>query len=193
MLTNLRFRFVGFSRFLFVVFLIVYTTKWQKTFDEIEQSLLEARFLANETLNTYVLQQIGPTEWKRSRSTFFRLCPSVSNCELVPPFIHYESRQMIAPSYGVATCVIYKNMSTILTAIMCYLYDALTYRRQVKDLTHDTYNVRFCKGKNEFNSIRSLASFRNSTTGMKLTWLNILVSRNPLERFISGFINKCIR
>ncbi|EYB99510.1 hypothetical protein Y032_0122g1089 [Ancylostoma ceylanicum] len=52
---------------------------------------------------------------------------------------------------------------------------------------------RFCRGKNEYDSIRVLDSFRNTTSGPEQPWLNIIVVRDPLDRFLSAFINKCIR
>ncbi|KAE9413910.1 hypothetical protein Angca_008457, partial [Angiostrongylus cantonensis] len=173
--------------------LIIYTARWQRALDDLRQLILEERFLVNDELNSYLLERHEPTELLRMRTIFLRLCQSVRNCDIVPPFIQYESRHMVALRYGVSTCVIYKNLSTIMTAIMCYLYNTLLYRQRVVDMTRDTYSVRFCKGKNEYGSIRALRPFRNQTSGKDISWLNIIVTRDPLERFISGFINKCLR
>ncbi|RCN35763.1 hypothetical protein ANCCAN_18354 [Ancylostoma caninum] len=73
---------------------------------------------------------------------------------------------------------------------MCYLYDVSAYQKNVPDLTRDTYSKR---GRNEYDSIRVLDSFRNTTSATEQPWLNIIVVRDPLDRFLSAFINKCIR
>uniref|UniRef100_A0A158PC55 Carbohydrate sulfotransferase n=1 Tax=Angiostrongylus cantonensis TaxID=6313 RepID=A0A158PC55_ANGCA len=53
----------------------------------------------------------------------------------------------------------------------------------------DVFHMRGIR-KNEYGSIRALRPFRNQTSGKDISWLNIIVTRDPLERFISGFINK---
>ncbi|KAK5978765.1 hypothetical protein GCK32_020161 [Trichostrongylus colubriformis] len=58
--------------------------RWQKSYDELKQLLLKERFLADDKLNPYLLERLGPSELERSRATFLKLCPSVSQC--VPAF-----------------------------------------------------------------------------------------------------------
>ncbi|VDL73501.1 unnamed protein product [Nippostrongylus brasiliensis] len=183
----------GVVRFVFGMLLVFSAARWQRTYDDLKSLLLQERFLSDDRLNSYLIEKLGPKELERSRITFLRLCQSASNCGIVPPFIYYESRQMVAPKFRTAACVIYKNVSTILTAIMCYLYDAVTYKKHVTDMIQDTYNKRFCKYKNEYESIRALTSFRNSSSVDSMDWFNILVVRDPLERFISAFVNKCLK
>ncbi|CAJ0956373.1 unnamed protein product, partial [Mesorhabditis belari] len=118
-----------------------------------------------------------------------KFCPHNGSCDLIKPFIHYESRQMLAPSYGVSACVIYKNFSTVLTSIICYLYDILRYQEKVKEMMKDTYNHRLCMKDNEYHSF-NIRDRMTPKTAEK--WTNYLIVREPLERFISGFVNKCI-
>ncbi|KAK6018899.1 hypothetical protein OSTOST_15484, partial [Ostertagia ostertagi] len=84
----------GLIRLGFRLLLLFSILRWQKSYDELKQLLLKERFLADDELNAYLLERLGPRGLERSRTTFLRLCPTVSQCGIVPPFIHYESRQI---------------------------------------------------------------------------------------------------
>ncbi|GMR62700.1 hypothetical protein PMAYCL1PPCAC_32895, partial [Pristionchus mayeri] len=89
------------------------------------------------------------------------------------------------PSFPITSCVIEKSMSTFLAAIMCYLHDPKAFKAANKSLNTEMYHGRFCEGKNEFDSFAA-------ATGKKTTHLMTIV-RDPLERFISGYVDKCIK
>ncbi|CAJ0950996.1 unnamed protein product, partial [Mesorhabditis belari] len=151
----------------------------------LEQKTLK---IEDDLFNRYQYK-LGDDEYRRALWAREQLCDGKDRCSLVPPFIEYESRQMIAPKFGISSCVIYKNFSTVMTSIICYIYDIFEYETHVSKLIADTYVVRFCKGKNEYTSFRA---FKNMKPGIHQSWTNFVLVREPTERFLSGFINKCI-
>src|SRR5690242_12483993 len=51
---------------------------------------------------------------------------------------------------------------------------------------------RLCKLENEAFSMAELATRFNQTKQAVLKWLHLAVIRHPLDRFISGFVDKCV-
>ncbi|RCN45838.1 hypothetical protein ANCCAN_08135 [Ancylostoma caninum] len=97
----------------------------------------------------------------------------------------------VATKYHLAGCVIEKNFSTMLTAILCYLFDETRFTKHKRNLTAEMYHKRFCEAQNEHDSLTNLRS-ELKVVDLK-GWSLIAVVRDPLERFVSGFANKCLR
>ncbi|VDM68095.1 unnamed protein product, partial [Strongylus vulgaris] len=94
----------------------------------------------------------------------------------------------VSPKYHLLACTIEKNFSTMLTAIICYLFDEDRFIRQKKNIITETYRRRSCAQLNEYTSLTTLHSTLNHKD-----WSMMAVVRDPLERFVSGFANKCLR
>ncbi|CAJ0935903.1 unnamed protein product, partial [Mesorhabditis belari] len=116
-------------------------------------------------------------------------CSDEKDCELLKPFYNFETRHMLAPKYGISTCVIYKNFSTVFTSIICYLFDAIAYKKEVPDMMKDTYFNRRCQLHNEVHGFGIKKEFK-SERGNR--WRNYVILREPEERFVSAFVDKCI-
>ncbi|KAI6170701.1 hypothetical protein M3Y97_01119900 [Aphelenchoides bicaudatus] len=86
----------------------------------------------------------------------------------------------ISPKQKINVCVIEKNMSTILTAIICYLFDS--------EHNTEVFNKRSCQGRNE---LLEFVGDLNNYTNVE-GWLHLAVSRDPIERFVSSFVDKCV-
>ncbi|GMT35191.1 hypothetical protein PFISCL1PPCAC_26488, partial [Pristionchus fissidentatus] len=115
------------------------------------------------------------------------LCQGDDAVNCPKPLRDFPSKYRTAhPSFPITSCVIEKSMSTFLAAIMCYLHEPDAFRRANKSLNTEMYHGRFCEGRNEFDSFSSVA------TGVKATKLLTIV-RDPLERFISGYVDKCLK
>ncbi|KAI6182317.1 hypothetical protein M3Y97_00367000 [Aphelenchoides bicaudatus] len=86
-------------------------------------------------------------------------------------------------------CVIEKNLSTILTAIACYFHNPNAFRNASRNVNKEVFNKRFCKNKNE-----ALSFMGRIKRGLRVAneWIHISASRDPIERFISGFVDKCM-
>uniref|UniRef100_A0A0N5A163 Uncharacterized protein n=1 Tax=Parastrongyloides trichosuri TaxID=131310 RepID=A0A0N5A163_PARTI len=105
----------------------------------------------------------------------------------VKKFIHLETRIRSSPKYNIAACLIQKNMSTVLQAIMCFLYDEVRFLSNERSLTRESNNIRLCRKNNEFNNVDK--AIKNSNN----SWTLLAFSRHPTDRFLSNFIDRCIR
>ncbi|CAI4230295.1 unnamed protein product [Auanema sp. JU1783] len=116
----------------------------------------------------------------------YGMCYFGSNTTCIEPFRPFPNKFRVAPKYKLAACVIEKSMSTLLAAIMCLLYDADAFQKAERALHTELYHKRFCKDKNELIAIRPYMK-KFPTTKL------FAIVRDPMERFISGFVDKCIR
>uniref|UniRef100_A0A0N5BQG2 Sulfotransfer_1 domain-containing protein n=1 Tax=Strongyloides papillosus TaxID=174720 RepID=A0A0N5BQG2_STREA len=120
------------------------------------------------------------------------ICTGDDEKRCVKRFINLETRIRTSPKYNLISCLIQKNMSTLLQAIMCLLYDEILFLTNSRSLIYETSNIRLCKKLNEFNSPYKAIQNYNKTIP-KDSWRYIAITRNPVDRFISNFIDRCIR
>ncbi|CEF66643.1 Sulfotransferase family-containing protein [Strongyloides ratti] len=83
-------------------------------------------------------------------------------------------------------------MSTLFQAIMCLLYDENLFFKNNRNLIYESSNIRLCRKLNEFNSPFKAIQAYNKTIP-KDNWRYVVITRNPVDRFISNFIDRCIR
>lgn len=135
-----------------------------------------------------------------------QICTLEDSVNCVPPFAPFDNKFRTAQKFNLGACVIEKSMSTVLAAIMCLLHNEAEFRNNKRTLTSDMwenrcaelqpnllikdiYYSRFCKNKNEYKSIKDLTS----KTQTKINdWKLFSIVRDPVERFLSGFVDKCI-
>ncbi|KAK0401884.1 hypothetical protein QR680_016028 [Steinernema hermaphroditum] len=91
--------------------------------------------------------------------------------------------------YKLTTCVIPKNMSSIMAAIFCFLWNSKEFTAANKTIITEGAHGRFCESKNEYPSMEHLINATGTTLD---DWTMLLVVRDPLDRFLSGFLDKCI-
>ncbi|KAI1722564.1 sulfotransferase family domain-containing protein [Ditylenchus destructor] len=114
------------------------------------------------------------------------------NC--IPELKHFEARLRLAPKYNLLACLIQKNMSTILQAIFCYLFDQKSFLAAGRKLGNDHYNIRFCKKTNEMNAgVRPDRLIEVQNDKLAQHWKFVAIVRDPIDRFLSGFVDKCDR
>ncbi|KAK6042188.1 hypothetical protein COOONC_20307, partial [Cooperia oncophora] len=96
----------------------------------------------------------------------------------------------ITEKYRLIGCAVEKNFSTMLTAILCYLFDEENFLKNSRNFSTEAYHQRFCARRNEYNT---LAEIERNMTSSTSDWHKIAVVRDPLEKFVSGFADKCLR
>ncbi|ETN79900.1 hypothetical protein NECAME_09510 [Necator americanus] len=84
----------------------------------------------------------------------------------------------------ISYCPIPKNMSTVITAIICWLFSE-EFRNGNITLTGD--HKRSCYYKNGLHAFEQVKKFER---GEK--WINFAMIREPQERFLSGFMFMCL-
>ncbi|CAJ0580314.1 unnamed protein product, partial [Mesorhabditis spiculigera] len=133
------------------------------------------------------ISRISDEDLKRATQIVYWICPSADDCLLQAPFFDMGAKFRVSKQYKLNACAIYKNMSTVLTAIMCYLFDS-TLIRDASNFRNQWNSNRSCIGKNEFWVLRDVENL----LGDRFSKLNnFALVREPMERFLSGLINQC--
>uniref|UniRef100_A0A0K0EPZ0 Sulfotransferase domain-containing protein n=1 Tax=Strongyloides stercoralis TaxID=6248 RepID=A0A0K0EPZ0_STRER len=91
--------------------------------------------------------------------------------------------------YQILSCFVHKNMCTVMSEILCLLEYPKLYNNGIK-ITSQSYKNRTCKKVNEKNSINFIyeSTIKSKTNN---SWVYLMIIRNPIDRFISGFIDRC--
>ncbi|CAI4231364.1 unnamed protein product [Auanema sp. JU1783] len=95
---------------------------------------------------------------------------------------------MTAPDVQLTLCPISKAMSTVAMNIFCYLYDPINFMKHGQSISSTIWSGRLCRKINELKSYDEL----QQSIGNKF-YRTIAVVRDPLSRFISGYLDKCVR
>ncbi|CAI2357022.1 unnamed protein product [Caenorhabditis sp. 36 PRJEB53466] len=106
-----------------------------------------------------------------------------------PQLRRYETMLRVSPKYKMVNCVVQKSMSTMMTGAMCYLYDEQKFERSG---IAKYCKIRFCKGNNEFSSVNGVRDVYNISL-FKTDWSFSMITRNPIDRFVSGYVDRCVR
>uniref|UniRef100_A0A0K0FSD8 Sulfotransfer_1 domain-containing protein n=1 Tax=Strongyloides venezuelensis TaxID=75913 RepID=A0A0K0FSD8_STRVS len=101
----------------------------------------------------------------------------------------------VAPRYKLATCTVHKSFSNMITSILCYLKMEKVFLKRYNHLTDFSFQDRTCvtKKNNNLKSFGELIKIysKGDEVNFLKTWKVIMVVRNPIERFISGFVHLC--
>ncbi|WKY07236.1 hypothetical protein Q1695_007010 [Nippostrongylus brasiliensis] len=112
------------------------------------------------------------------------LCSSNDRCEIIPPFKPLSSTYGIAGlTYRISTCLIAKNMSTVLINIFCSIFMNMVGKTNE---TVTTMKRTKCEGRNFFKRYKQIRSIARNGP-----WINFAFVREPADRFLSGFLHVC--
>uniref|UniRef100_A0A0N5C9B7 Sulfotransfer_1 domain-containing protein n=1 Tax=Strongyloides papillosus TaxID=174720 RepID=A0A0N5C9B7_STREA len=106
-----------------------------------------------------------------------------------------KEKYFVAPKYKLATCTVHKSFSSMLTSILCYLDMEKVFLKNFDHLADFTFKFKTCvyKKNNFLGSFGNLIKIHGKSNEVSFlkTWKVIMVVRNPIERFISGFVHLC--
>ncbi|WKX96286.1 hypothetical protein Q1695_012606 [Nippostrongylus brasiliensis] len=105
----------------------------------------------------------------------------------LPAFGQLRENIMVAPRYRLATCQIEKIMSTIRHAMFCYLTNPFGFRSNNKSMGLQSWTESFCGWSNYRSDIDAVEQEANQK------YIRFAIIRDPFERFLSGFIDKCLK
>lgn len=125
----------------------------------------------------------------------------IINCErdaktkpCIPPYKNVLSRFRVNKKYKMNFCTITKNFSTILRGILCYLDHPGFSKKYKTPISNTKWTYKYCDDYNFEDKTNGIA--KNYTEGsigkLMKTYTNIVFVREPIERFISGFVDKCL-
>ncbi|KIH69650.1 hypothetical protein ANCDUO_00026 [Ancylostoma duodenale] len=125
---------------------------------------------------------IGPYKWILNEQA---LDPFLFNkTGVFPPFHRYREYFQDIPKYRLCTCFIEKVMSTIRDGIFCYLKDPVEFVSHNRRISTENYVNRFCST----GSDRSRCSYETERSARRVKFA---VVRDPIDRFLSGYADKC--
>uniref|UniRef100_A0A0N4ZPH8 Carbohydrate sulfotransferase n=1 Tax=Parastrongyloides trichosuri TaxID=131310 RepID=A0A0N4ZPH8_PARTI len=114
-----------------------------------------------------------------------------SDSSCLPPFIdiseEFVRKIVTVPKYKLLNCILPKCMSTITTKIFSYLYKPHSY--ESFEWNHN--GISSTTHKNDYNNVYTFLQNTQTTIEELKKWRMSVFIRDPLERFISAFINKC--
>jgi hypothetical protein len=145
-----------------------------------------ATFLTMKTVR-FQRDLIAPKAASKNESREKYLAEFCLHERCIEPFKKHTWPAMMnyADKYGLANCAIPKSLSTITIALFCYLHDTEAFKAKNRTLTEEHWAIRLCGNKNE-RWYPDQTKFNNSN------WTHIVVVRNPVDRFLSGFVDKCV-
>ncbi|CAD5223644.1 unnamed protein product [Bursaphelenchus okinawaensis] len=106
----------------------------------------------------------------------------------LPPFLSTDTHMIFSTRYKIGACLIPKVMSTIMTAVLCYLQDSEAFIKNNRTIPTETYATRFCHDSIE-NRHMDEWTRRYNRHGEYTTFTFV---REPIDRFLSAFVDKCV-
>uniref|UniRef100_A0A0N5C570 Sulfotransfer_1 domain-containing protein n=1 Tax=Strongyloides papillosus TaxID=174720 RepID=A0A0N5C570_STREA len=108
--------------------------------------------------------------------------------EIISPFVPITIRDRIRVSqkYKLLSCSLHKHLSSMISPAMCYLKDEHEYVKKYGDVIAENQNACINSGDFHHNVLEVLKYNELDD------WIFFSLSRDPIERFISGFSNICI-
>ncbi|CAJ0582864.1 unnamed protein product, partial [Mesorhabditis spiculigera] len=157
-------------------------------------SSIAARFrISTHQLRTFINATLALTvpEINNAQDWLVELCPLPTfddpACRILPPFVEMPSQQRIASRYSITACTIFKNMSTLLAALMCYLHNPNAMKNESS--YYDGWDERRpCLGENNAGSLTDIF-WKFGIRRYRLK--KFVLVREPMERFLSGYVNQC--
>ncbi|VDM81738.1 unnamed protein product, partial [Strongylus vulgaris] len=79
-----------------------------------------------------------------------------------------------------------------MSAIFCFLIREKEFIDAGRSILREYADIRMCEGKNEFKSIGAMERGLHLRAKDLERYRFTVVTREPVDRFLSGFIDRCI-
>uniref|UniRef100_A0A0N5BJB9 Sulfotransfer_1 domain-containing protein n=1 Tax=Strongyloides papillosus TaxID=174720 RepID=A0A0N5BJB9_STREA len=101
---------------------------------------------------------------------------------------------VIADKYKINTCITGKTFSSMQLGIFCYLYNQKRFLSSYLTKIDKAGDRRLCGKENRYKYMNGVIKdyANDNSTKYFNEWRNILVVRDPISRFISGFVQLCV-
>ncbi|EYB90098.1 hypothetical protein Y032_0223g2654 [Ancylostoma ceylanicum] len=123
-----------------------------------------------------------------TRRLFPVIDPTINRCRLLPPFIRFREVYLISQRYNLATCQIEKIMSTFRYGMFCYLNRHARFEASGRNISTEHWMNTFC-----FDNRFKKEVYEDVIHTFTKNPVIFAVIRDPLERFVSSYVDKCIR
>ncbi|KAL6737713.1 hypothetical protein Aduo_011332 [Ancylostoma duodenale] len=118
------------------------------------------------------------------------MCQS-GNASCVQPFARIRPLIVAAPNYHMMSCIIQKSMSTVMSAIFCYLSREKEFISAGRNILREMSDIGLCQDENRFKTVDGMLQSLNIDN--LSDWRFTMITREPVDRFLSGFIDRCLR
>uniref|UniRef100_A0A0N4ZJ56 Sulfotransfer_1 domain-containing protein n=1 Tax=Parastrongyloides trichosuri TaxID=131310 RepID=A0A0N4ZJ56_PARTI len=135
------------------------------------------------------VQSLGVTQ---SPNTF--KCSNRKDNRRCAGFVKLSRQEFyVLPKNKISTCVIQKNFSSMMIAIMCYLFNENVFYKKNDHLADNQWDNLECRRRNFVRSNKDIINKYNYGNMNKYLkeWSSILIVRDPVDRFISGYMHHC--
>ncbi|EPB72186.1 hypothetical protein ANCCEY_08720 [Ancylostoma ceylanicum] len=112
----------------------------------------------------------------------------VNKSNLLPPLFRFREIFLISPKYNLATCQIEKVMSTFRSGMFCYLNRKRQFEKEGRNISTEHWSNTLCDDERDERK-----TFDETIKSLRRNFLMFTVIREPLDRFLSGYTNKCVR
>ncbi|CAD5227799.1 unnamed protein product [Bursaphelenchus xylophilus] len=111
----------------------------------------------------------------------------INGLAALPPFKDSVTHMIFADRYKLGACLLPKVMSTVMTAVLCYLNDDKAFLNASRDIATERFGIRFCEEKIERYSMSKFEDEFNKDHNYTM----FTVVREPIDRFLAAFVDKC--
>ncbi|CAD5223643.1 unnamed protein product [Bursaphelenchus okinawaensis] len=105
----------------------------------------------------------------------------------LPPFHNVDAHMIYVDRYKLGACLLPKCMSTIMTGVLCYLYDDKAFTNANRSIATEAFVDRFCGDTIDSRDMKQWTSRYNRQRDYTV----LTFVRDPIDRFLSAFVDKC--
>ncbi|ETN84219.1 hypothetical protein NECAME_06963 [Necator americanus] len=120
-----------------------------------------------------------------------QMCESNTEAECVQAFARIRPLIVTAPNYRLMSCINQKSMSTVMSGIFCYLYKEKEFISGGRNILRELSDIVLCQGENTYKTVDGMLQILNIANASD--WKFTMVTRDPVDRFLSGYIDRCLR